>query len=375
MYCPIIDLAKALVSIPSISPLDLQCQNILLKRLLALGFNIMLFKNKHTSNFWAYRGIGVTLSFAGHTDVVPAGILMNWKYPPFIPVIRDGLLFGRGIADMKGSLAAMIIAAERFIVSNMNYLGRLSFLVTSDEESSAIDGTIRLVEYLKSINDYINFCIVGEPTSDHIIGDTIKIGRRGSLHANISIYGVQGHIAYPQFAENPIHNAAPFINSLINTIWTTGNKYFTATSLQISDIYSGNNSENIIPGALHIRCNFRFGTDISVEKLQFDLNSLLKKFDLKYSIKWKLSGLPFLTSANQLTTIVKTVIQSIYNTNSHLSTDGGISDGRFLKLISNELIELGLQNRTIHKVNEHVKVQDLQMLSIIYEHIIKKILT
>ncbi|CAL4042120.1 Succinyl-diaminopimelate desuccinylase [Buchnera aphidicola (Takecallis arundicolens)] len=374
MYCPIVFLAKELVSIPSISPSDFECQNIIAMRLLALGFNVMLFKNKHTSNLWAYRGIGLIFSFAGHTDVVPAGTLMNWKTPPFRPVIKDGILFGRGTSDMKGALAAMIIAAERFILSKNNYLGQLSFLITSDEESSAKDGTIRLVEYLKSIGNYIKYCIIGEPTSSHIIGDTIKIGRRGSLHANICIYGIQGHIAYPKFAVNPIHNAAPFINSFINKKWTTGNKYFIPTSMQISDVYSGNNSENIIPGQFHIRCNFRFGTDISNKKIQFELNNLLKQFNFKYTVKWRLSGVPYLTHANTLVDIVKKSIYNIHIVSISLSTDGGISDGRFLKLISSQLIEIGLKNNTIHQVNEHVKIQDLQILSLIYLDIIKKIL-
>lgn len=374
MYCPIVFLAKALVSIPSISPSDFECQNILAARLLALGFNVMLFHNKNTSNLWAYRGIGSVLSFAGHTDVVPEGTLANWTTPPFKPVIKNGILFGRGTSDMKGALAAMIIAAERFIVSKNNYLGQLSFLITSDEESSAQNGTICLVEYLQSIGNHIKYCIIGEPTSNHIIGDTIKIGRRGSLHANICIYGIQGHIAYPQFAINPIHNSALFIHALVNKKWTTGNKYFTPTSMQISDVYSGNNSENIIPGEFHIRCNFRFGTDISDKKIRLELNNLLKQFHLNYIVQWRVSGIPYLTYSNTLVDLVKQSIFNIHVISIVLSTDGGISDGRFLKLISSELIEIGLKNNTIHQVNEHVKIQDLQILSLIYLDIMRKIL-
>ncbi|QCI25871.1 succinyl-diaminopimelate desuccinylase [Buchnera aphidicola] len=373
MYCPVVDLSKVLISIPSISPLDLKCQHVICKRLLALGFNVMLFKNKDTNNLWAYRGVGLTFTFAGHTDIVPAGNLVNWNTHPFIPVIDNNILFGRGTSDMKGSLAAMIIAVERFILYRNKSLGRLAFLITSDEESSAEDGTIRIVEYLKSISDGINYCIVGEPTSSNIIGDTIKIGRRGSLHAHISIYGIQGHIAYPQFAENPIHRSILFLKKFVNTIWSSGNIHFYPTSMQISNIYTKNNHENIIPGELHIRCNFRFGTDISVDSIQMKLYNLLNSSNLKYTVKWRLSGKPFVTTSKYLIELVKQSIQSITSTNVSLSTDGGTSDGRFIKDISLELLELGLRNNTIHQVNECVSVHDLQLLSKIYEDILHKI--
>lgn len=375
MYCPIFFLAKELISIPSISPFDYSCQNIIARRLLIIGFNIMLFKNKNTNNLWAYKGQGLTLSFAGHTDVVPPGNIKCWKYLPFSPILKNGFLFGRGSSDMKGSLAAMIIAAERFIILNKkNYSGRLSFLITSDEESIAKDGTIRIIEYLNSINDYINYCIIGEPTSFKNIGDTIKIGRRGSLHAHLSIFGIQGHIAYPQFADNPIHNVIPFLKKLIKVVWTSGNKHFIPTNMQISNINSTNNSENIIPGELSINFNFRFGTDITINQIKSKVYFLLNMFNLKYKIIWRLSGEPFLTKSHYLIKITKNAIKKHNYININLSTDGGISDGRFIKKISNEIIELGPKNNTIHKINECVEMKDLQLLSLMYQDIIQNIL-
>lgn len=376
MCCPVISLAKKLISIPSISPYDLGCQKIISERLLKIGFNVISFKNNNTNNLWAYRGYGKTLSFAGHTDVVPIGNINSWIHDPFKPIIKNGFLFGRGSADMKGSLAAMIIAAEKFILSRPVYTGRLSFLITSDEESNADDGTVRIVEYLQSIHETIDYCIIGEPTSHKCLGDTIKIGRRGSLHANLHIYGVQGHIAYPELAINPIHLSIPFFQSIINTKWSLGNKYFQPTSIQISNINAGLNSDNIIPGELRVKFNFRFGTDITSQMIQDKVKKLLNNFFINYKMKWKLSGQPFLKYSNNFVQNVKLSIKKFTNVNNiNVSTDGGTSDGRFIKDIAAELIELGPINNTIHKVNECVRVKDLQSLSLVYEDIMRRILT
>lgn len=374
MRCPIVNLTKKLISIPSISPFDLGCQSIIIDKLSKIGFNIVLLNYNNTKNIWAYRGKGVTLSFAGHTDVVPIGNKILWKTSPFLPTIKNGYLFGRGAADMKGSLAAMIVAAERFISVYPNYSGKLSFLITSDEESDAIDGTIRIVEYLKSIQQNIDYCVIGEPTSDKFFGDTIKIGRRGSLHANIVIYGLQGHIAYPELTDNPIHNSLSFLKLLVSKKWSDGNKKFSSTSIQISNLFSGTGSENIVPGELNMKCNFRFGDDISEKEIKKKFENLLQIYNLKYKIVWKLSGKPFLTKSDKLIKLAIDAIQKFININPILSTSGGTSDGRFIKNIASELIELGPRNHTMHKVNECVKIKDLQLLSLIYEDIMKKIL-
>ncbi|CAL4318540.1 succinyl-diaminopimelate desuccinylase [Buchnera aphidicola] len=374
MNCPVISLAQQLISIPSISPTDGGCQKIIADRLSYIGFKVIPLKRNNTSNLLAYKGNGKTLSFAGHTDVVPVGDEKNWKHPPFIPIIQDGYLFGRGAVDMKGSLAAMIIAAENFIYAHPNHLGRLSFLITSDEESSAEDGTIRIIEYLQSMKQNIDYCIVGEPTSNKVVGDIIKIGRRGSLNVHLVVYGVQGHIAYPEFSKNPIHLILSFLKQITNMQWSTGNKYFVPTSLQISNIFSGIGSENVTPKELMLRFNFRFGTDITVAEIKEKVISLLAKCGLEYSITWKLSGEPFVTHSKKLIDIA---VHSIYQYNHLkpiLSTSGGTSDGRFIKNIASEIIELGPVNNMIHKVNECVKITDLQILSLMYQSIMEKIL-
>ncbi|QCI26254.1 succinyl-diaminopimelate desuccinylase [Buchnera aphidicola] len=375
MYCcPVLNLAKQLISIPSVSPLDLGCQNIIASRLSKMGFNISFLKHQKTNNFWAYKGHGITLSFAGHTDVVSSGNNKLWNSCPFIPVIKNGYLFGRGVSDMKGAIAAMIIAAERFITYRPNYSGRLSFLITSDEESHAQDGTIRIIEYLKIICERINFCIIGEPTSDKVLGDVVKIGRRGSLNVDLFVYGLQGHVAYPQLTGNVIHNVLPFLNALIAYKWSQGNKNFLPTTIQISNIHSGLGNDNVIPGELYICLNFRFGTDISVQDIQNKMISLLSKYRIKYTLKWRLSGHPFLTHSKHLVHVVHQTIRDINHINPMFSTSGGTSDGRFIKDVSEDLIELGLLNNTIHAINECTKVYDLQLLSLMYEDIMKKIL-
>jgi len=374
MICSITTLAQKLISIPSISPQDLGCQDIIIKRLCAIGFKIKIINCDNTKNFWAYRGTGKTLTFAGHTDVVSAGEEQDWHTPPFKPVIRDGFLFGRGSSDMKGALSAMIVAAERFINKFPNHKGRLSFLITSDEESSAVNGTIKVVEYLMSKNDTIDYCIVGEPSSTSIVGDVIKNGRRGSITANITINGIQGHIAYPNLADNPIHKGLPVILKILSIKFDNGNQFFEPTSINIANIHAGDGTNNIIPGSLFVQFNIRFSTETTEKEIQSQIINVLNKNNINYSIKWILSGKPFLTKKGLL---IDTIIESILDFNQKkpiLSTSGGTSDGRFISLMSPEVVELGLINNTIHKINECVKISDLQLLSCMYEDIMKKLL-
>lgn len=374
MICPVTQLAKKLICIPSISPKDLGCQDIIIKRLYEIGFKIKKININSTKNFWAYRGSGKTLTFAGHTDVVPSGEDNDWNTNPFQPVVYNGMLFGRGASDMKGSLAAMIVAAERFISAYPNHRGRLSFLITSDEEASAVDGTIKVVEYLISKNENIDYCLVGEPSSTSKIGDVIKNGRRGSITANIKIYGVQGHIAYPNLADNPIHKGLPIIEKILSIKFDNGNSFFSPTSINIANIHAGNGSNNIIPGVLFVQFNIRFSTEVSDVEIQERIKNILDQNNINYSIKWFLSGKPFLTKKGVL---VDAVIKSIIRFNNKkpiLSTSGGTSDGRFIALMGSEVVELGLTNSTIHKVNECVKISDLQLLSFMYKDIMKRLL-
>ncbi|CAL4318901.1 Succinyl-diaminopimelate desuccinylase [Buchnera aphidicola (Eriosoma grossulariae)] len=373
MLCPVLDLTKNLVKIPSISPLDLGCQKIISQRLNALGFRIENVKINNTTNIWAERGIGKTLTFLGHTDVVSPGNLNQWNTDPFSPVVIDKKLFGRGVADMKGAIAAMIVAVERFLFNYPNHQGRLSFIITSDEESSALDGTVKVVNMLHNRGEKIDYCLVGEPSSMNILGDTIKNGRRGSISARLLINGIQGHIAYPQLAKNPIHLSLPFLSHLNNFVWDCGNCFFPSTSMQIYKIQAGTGFNNIIPGELLIEFNFRFSTEITVEKIKSEVKKMLKIYNLNYSIEWFLSARPFLTKQSKLIDQTINAIQSHIDIVPVLSTDGGTSDGRFLSEIGVEVVELGLVNSTIHQVNECVNIDDLKKLSIIYEDIMNKL--
>ncbi|QCI22555.1 succinyl-diaminopimelate desuccinylase [Buchnera aphidicola] len=374
MICSITELAQKLISIPSISPKDLGCQNIIIKRLRAIGFTVKEININDTKNFWAFRGTGKTLTFAGHTDVVSPGQNKDWHTHPFKPEIRNGFLFGRGSSDMKGALAAMVIACERFINQFPNHKGRLSFLVTSDEESSAVNGTIKVVEYLMSRNDFIDYCLVGEPSSTSVVGDVIKNGRRGSITANLIINGVQGHIAYPDLADNPIHKGLPIILKILSIKFDNGNVFFSPTSINIANIHAGDGTSNIIPGSLFVQFNIRFSTEVSEKEIQTKIVNILNKNNINYSIEWLFSGKPFLTKEGLL---IETVMQSVFHFNKKqpiLSTSGGTSDGRFISLMGSEVVELGLVNNTIHKINECVKISDLQLLSSMYEEIMKKLL-
>ncbi|QCI20249.1 succinyl-diaminopimelate desuccinylase [Buchnera aphidicola (Brachycaudus cardui)] len=375
MICSITKLAQKLIRIPSISPRDLGCQDIIITRLRKIGFIVETININDTKNFWAVRGTGKTLTFLGHTDVVPPGENKNWHSDPFDPVIHNGFLFGRGASDMKGALAAMIIAVENFIIKYPHHEGRLSFLITSDEESSAIDGTIKVVKYLISKNDIIDYCLIGEPSSDNIVGDVIKNGRRGSLTANLIIHGIQGHIAYPELADNPIHKGLPIILKILSIKLDNGNSFFSPSSINIANIHAGDGTNNIIPGSLSVQFNIRFSTEVSDLDIKSKIKNILDENNVNYSIEWCLSGKPFITKKGVL---LDTTIASIMNFNKIkpvLSTSGGTSDGRFVSLMGSEIVELGLTNHTIHKVNECVKISDLQILSLIYEDIIKKLLT
>ncbi|XBC39318.1 MAG: succinyl-diaminopimelate desuccinylase [Buchnera aphidicola (Nurudea shiraii)] len=370
----VLNLTKQLVSIPSISPMDLGCQKIISKRLISLGFSIECMDFHDTYNIWAYRGKGVTLAFSGHTDVVPIGNDKKWKFSPFVPTIHKGFLYGRGVSDMKGALAAMIVAVETFVKKYPNHSGRIAFLITSDEESKATYGTKKIVENLIFKKEKIDYCLIGEPSSVRYLGDIIKNGRRGSLSACLYIHGVQGHIAYPELADNPIHNVLQFLLNLLSVSWDNGNKYFPPTGFQIYEIHSSSNSDNMIPDTLLVKFNFRFGNSISIDLIKNKVEKLLNNSNVKYNIQWKLFGKPFVTKPGVLTDVVKNVIHKKCGIIPKLSTTGGTSDGRFIRKISPQILELGLINKTIHQSNENVKISDLKLLSVIYEEIIKTLL-
>ncbi|WP_258086053.1 succinyl-diaminopimelate desuccinylase [Xenorhabdus bovienii] len=374
MTCPVIELTQQLIKHPSVSPDDQGCQDILIQRLQNTGFTIERMPFGDTLNFWAYHGTGTTFALAGHTDVVPAGDTSKWQTPPFDPVIRDGMLYGRGAADMKGSLAAMVVAAERFVKANPDHPGRLAFLITSDEEASATNGTVKVVETLMSRHERLDYCLVGEPSSQQRLGDIIKNGRRGSLTASLTIHGIQGHVAYPQLADNPIHHSLPFLQKLVNTQWDNGNEFFPATSMQIANIQAGTGSNNVIPGKLWVQFNFRFSTELTDTEIRQRVEEMLKKHNLKYDIDWWLSGQPFLTCKGELVDAVVESIEQCCGYKPEISTSGGTSDGRFIAKMGAQVVELGPINATIHKVNEGISVSDLQKLSLIYQRIMEQLI-
>jgi succinyl-diaminopimelate desuccinylase len=372
---PTLELACELIRRPSVTPDDQGCQSLLAARLENIGFEIEHLHSGGVDNLWARRGGDApVLTFAGHTDVVPPGPTDQWTSDPFTPEIRDGLLFGRGAADMKGSIAAMVTACERFVAAHPRHAGSLSFLITSDEEWPATDGTVKVVERLRSRGDHIDFCLVGEPSSQEHLGDVIKNGRRGSLGAILRVYGQQGHVAYPRLADNPIHRAAPALADLVAVEWDQGNAYFPPTTFQISNIRAGTGVENVIPGELEVWFNLRYSTESTVESLQSRITSLLNRHGLKYTIDWKLSGQPFLTPPGELVAASMTAIRDICGRSAGLSTSGGTSDGRFIAPLGCQVVELGPVNATIHKANECVSVSDLESLSLIYEKIISTLL-
>lgn len=373
MSCPVVDLAQQLIRRPSLSPDDAGCQEIMIARLEAIGFHVEPMHFGDTLNFWATRGEGKTLAFAGHTDVVPTGDRKLWVTGPFEPTLRDGMLYGRGAADMKGSLAAMVVAAERFVAANPHHKGRLAFLITSDEEASAVNGTVKVVNALMERNERLDYCLVGEPSSTTRVGDIVKNGRRGSMTANLHVHGVQGHVAYPHLADNPVHRAMPALNELVATLWDNGNEFFPPTSMQIANINAGTGSNNVIPGELYVQFNFRFSTELTDEIIKQRVAALLDSHNLQYTLNWVVSGQPFLTSRGALVEAVINAVRHYTEMTPELQTTGGTSDGRFIALMGAQVVELGPVNATIHKINECVHAADLQVLSRMYQRIMEQL--
>lgn len=370
-----LSLTKQLIAQASVTPDDKNCQRILAERLQKIGFTIEEMHFGNTKNIWARRGTsGEVVCFAGHTDVVPSGPIEKWTSPPFEPTIRDGKLYGRGTADMKTSIAAFVTACERFIEQNPQHTGSIALLITSDEEGDAHDGTTKVVDELKARGELIDYCIVGEPTAVNTLGDTIKNGRRGSLSGNLTIQGKQGHIAYPHLAINPVHTFAPALAELTTEIWDNGNDYFPPTGFQISNINAGTGATNVIAGELNVKFNFRFSTEVSDSQLKQRVHHILDKHGLPYNLQWSLSGQPFLTEAGKLTQIAQNAIAKVCQVSAELSTSGGTSDGRFIKAIARELIELGPVNATIHQIDEHIDLLAIDQLSAIYQQILQDLL-
>ena len=373
---PTLELAFELIRRPSVTPTDEGCQALMCERLAAAGFSIEPMRIEEVDNFWARRGgDGPVLCFAGHTDVVPTGPLEAWQYPPFEPQIdAQGMLRGRGAADMKGSLAAMITAVERFVADHPNHQGAIAFLITSDEEGPAQHGTRAVVERLRARNERLDWCIVGEPSSTEQLGDIVKNGRRGSLGATLTVRGKQGHVAYPHLAKNPIHLAAPALAELAGEHWDSGNAYFPPTSLQISNIHAGTGATNVIPGELTCVFNFRFSTESTVESLQQRVAAILDRHGLDWHIDWALSGLPFLTQPGALLDAVAASIEAVCGIHTTPSTSGGTSDGRFIATLGTQVVELGPLNATIHQRDEHIRAADLDALSEIYYQTLVRLL-
>ena len=362
-----VKLAQQLIACRSLTPLDEGCLDIIGVRLQPLGFKLERMSSGNVDNLWARRGNnGPLICFAGHTDVVPTGPLDKWISDPFTPTIRGGLLYGRGAADMKGSLAAFVTSIEKFLAEHPGHGGSIALLLTSDEEGVAVDGTVRVVEALQARGEKMDYCIVGEPTSVAKTGDTIKNGRRGSLSGTLTVKGVQGHIAYPHLVKNPIHLCAPAIAELAATEWDNGNEYFPATSWQVSNIHGGTGATNVVPGTVEIEFNFRFSTASTVDGLKAKVHAILDKHGLSYDLLWSLSGKPYLTARGDLVDAVSVAIKKVTGITTELSTSGGTSDGRFIADICPQVLELGPLNATIHKLNECVAVADLDILSEIY---------
>ena len=370
-----IDLCSELISRPSISPDDQGCQEILAARLEKLGFEIEHLPFSDVKNLWARRGsTEPLLCFAGHTDVVPAGNVADWDSEPFSPDIRNGLLYGRGSADMKGSLAAMVTACETFLQQNSNFNGSIAFLITSDEESIATHGTVKVIEELQSRNEQIDYCVIGEPSSSEKLGDVARNGRRGSLNGTLIVNGKEGHVAYPELAINPIHVFLPALTELSQIEWDQGNDYFPATSFQISNISAGQGTNNVIPGEMSLLFNFRFSTEVTAEGLQAQVQSIFNHHYENYELEWQLSGNPFITEVGVLTDAVTKSVKAVNGLDCSLSTGGGTSDGRFIAPTGAQVVELGPVNASIHKNNEHVAIDDLDQLALIYEKIIEDLL-
>lgn len=370
----VVALTQDLISRPSVTPEDAGCQQLMAGRLAAVGFDIEVMHFDDTLNMWARRGKGKPVfCFAGHTDVVPTGPVEQWHTPPFEPTIIGDTLYGRGAADMKGSLAAMIVATERFLQRYPTPKFDLAYLITSDEEGPFINGTKRVIETLEARNEKISWCIVGEPSSSQKAGDVVKNGRRGSLTGHLRVKGIQGHVAYPQLADNPVHKAAPALAELAAEQWDNGNAYFPATSFQIANINAGTGASNVIPGELNVMFNFRYSTQSTAEQLQQRVIALLDKHGLTYDLDWTLNGLPFLTDKGSLVAATVKAIYQVQGFETRLETTGGTSDGRFIAPTGAQVVELGPCNATIHKINECVSVTDLEQLAKMYEAVLEQL--
>ena len=372
---PSITLMSELIRRPSVTPDDAGCQAIITKRLSALGFVCESMPFGEVSNLWARRGVsGPVLCFAGHTDVVPAGAEEEWDSDPYEPLIKDGLMYARGAADMKSGLAAMIVAIEQFVDAHADHDGSLAVLITSDEEGRARDGTLKVIEALSARGEHIDWCVLGEPSSQHTLGDVVRIGRRGSLSGMLTINGVQGHVAYPQLADNPISRFAPLLAELHTIEWDRGNEFFPPTSFQVVNIHAGAGAPNVTPTELSARFNFRYSTEWDHEKLKLKVHAIFDAHEIDYDLKWHLSGEPFLTQPGKLTEAISKAITEQTGKTPELSTGGGTSDGRFFSPAGTDVVELGPVNASIHKVNEHVRIDDVVALTTMYQRIIELML-
>jgi len=371
-----LDLTLELIRLPSVTPDDCGCQSLIARRLAQIGFRCESIDSGGVSNLWARRGTAAPLVvFAGHTDVVPPGPLERWSSPPFEPSIRDGRLYGRGAADMKTSLSAFVTATEAFVAAHPDAPGSIGFLLTSDEEGPAVDGTVKVVDALQARGERIDYCVVGEPTSVERLGDMVKNGRRGSLSATLKVRGVQGHIAYPHLTKNPVHLALPALDELAAIVWDQGNAYFPPTSWQISNIHAGTGAGNVIPGELEVRFNFRYCTENDDQGLRTRVEEILTRHGLDYAIEWELSGRPFLTPRGRLVDALSDSIRATTDVETAISTTGGTSDGRYIARICREVAEFGPVNASIHKLDESVDLQDIEPLSAIYRGVLERLLT
>ena len=370
-----LELTQDLLARRSITPADEGCQELIAARLARVGFGIETMPFGQVTNLWARRGRGgPVFCFAGHTDVVPTGPLEEWRSDPFVPALRDGVLYGRGAADMKSGLAAMVTATEEFITTHPAHSGSVAFLITSDEEGPSVDGTRRVVEALRSRGEHIDWCVVGEPSSEVSIGDTIKVGRRGSLSGRLTVHGVQGHVAYPQLAENPIHALAPALAELVSRKWDEGTEYFQSTTFQVSNLNAGTGAPNVIPGELKARFNLRYSPAQTLTSLKTTVEDILRHHDLRYTLEWYEAGAPFYTAPGVLTDAVAAAVAEVTGVRPKLSTGGGTSDGRFIAPLGAEVVELGVMSATIHKVNECVRVADIDALHRMYCNLLQRLL-
>ena len=376
MDSPTLALTKQLIAKQSVTPMDEGCQVLMIEHLQKIGFDVESLRFGDVDNFWAIKGdAGPILCFAGHTDVVPSGPASSWSQPPFEPTVVGGQLYGRGAADMKGSLAAMLVAVERFVDEHPDHSGRIAFLITSDEEGIATNGTVKVVQWLQDQNITPDYCLVGEPSSTAKCGDVIKNGRRGSLGCTMTVKGLQGHVAYPHLGRNPIHLAAPALAELASESWDQGNEFFPATSFQISNINGGTGATNVIPGELQVIFNFRFSTEVTDQQLRQRTEAILDRHGLDYDLKWNLSGQPFLTPEGELVEAAVASIKQVTGMDTELSTAGGTSDGRFIAPMGTQVVELGPINATIHQIDENTNVAELDVLTDIYQALLQRLFT